>query len=366
MIMFVVGMGTIGKPLDQLFLNVGQAIGVEELIFHKNTPELKFRGGMVDFHQAGAKLAVWQKDFDGFKTLLAPYGIIPDYTFEEALEKADVVITCTPQGVGLRLKERYYCRCKERKLFIAQGSETGFGKPYAFGINDAALKPEDAYIHVVSCNTHQLLCLFKTLAFDPHQSGAWNTDNLERARFYIGRRASDVSQTESTVGVEVGIPEHDHPYGSHQGKDAADVLNTMGDRRYFDIHAAADILPNSFMHVVHFDITLREKVTKQEVEARFRRNKLAAVTYWQTNNEVFGEGRDRGHFGRILNQTVVCLPSLEVRSNGHEVIGRCFTPQDGNPLLSSVAATLWFFDQQGYQETTKRHLFKRPFLFEEV
>lgn len=361
----VIGLGTIGKPLIQLFLNVGKAIGVEELIFHKNTPELKYRGVIVDFHRAGAKLAVYKKNLYEFKALLAPYGIVPDYAFEKALERSDVVIACTPQGVGLRLKETYFRHYKGKKLFVAQGSEAGFGTPYAFDINDAALCPQkDRYVHVVSCNTHQLLCILKTLVFDPHQSGAWDADNLVRARFYLGRRASDISQTESTVGVEAGIPEC-HPYGSHQGRDAADVLRTIIDRD-FDIYTVADVLPNPFMHVAHFDITLREAVTIQEVEARFRRNKLVAVTYWQTNNEVFAEGRDRGHYGRILNQIVVCLPTLAVRDNGHEIIGRCFTPQDGNPLLSTVAAALWFFDPEGYRETIAKHLFKRPFLFEEV
>ena len=38
--------------------------------------------------------------------------------------------------------------------FIAQGSEFGFGKMYARGINDSALIPgEDKFLHVVSCNT---------------------------------------------------------------------------------------------------------------------------------------------------------------------------------------------------------------------
>jgi glyceraldehyde-3-phosphate dehydrogenase/erythrose-4-phosphate dehydrogenase len=36
----------------------------------------------------------------------------------------------------------------------------GFGKMYALGINDAAITKKDQFIHVVSCNTHNMAVLF--------------------------------------------------------------------------------------------------------------------------------------------------------------------------------------------------------------
>lgn len=358
---FVVGLGTIGEPLARLFLKVQERLEIDEIIVHKNTPELKYRGMLQRFNNFGAKLAVFADKKAEFEKLLAPAGFGPSYTFEEALDTADIVIDCTKEKIGRMLKEKYYKNWADRKLgFIAQGSEKGFGKPYAFGINDTALNPgEDKFIQVVSCNTHQILCLLKTLVFD--YGGA---ENLVKARFYLGRRAADISQIESTVGVEVGSPSHPI-YGSHQGEDAARVFATVG-LNNLDIHTAADKLNNPFMHVVHFDVTLHDAVTVGEVERRFRKNPLTAVTYWQTNNEVFAAGRDWGHFGRILNQTVVCLPSLQVLSGGREVCGNLFTPQDGNALLSSVAAALWLMDPESYRDRVETNFFKLPFLFEEV
>jgi len=58
---------------------------------------------------------------------------------------------------------------------------------------------------------------------------------------------------------------------------------------------------------------------------------------------VFSFGRDHGYYGRILSQTVVVTPTLAVR-RAHEVYGFCFTPQDGNSLLSSMAAALWLIE----------------------
>lgn len=362
----VVGTGTIGQPLIKLFLATGKDLGFEEVIFHKNEPELKCRGRLELLMRQGAKLTVYEERVDEFRALLTKTGFEPSYTFAQALNQADVVLDCTNKGIARKLKEKYYQHLGGKFGFIAQGSETGFGKPYAFDINDRALTPEtDKFIQIVSCNTHQVLCLLKTLAFDPENKGEWNFDNFVRARFYLARRASDISQSESTVGVEVGGEPGDSKYGSHQGADAVRVLATIT-QRDLNIHTAADTFNNSFMHVVKFEIALREKVTVEEVEQRFRKNPLTAVTYEMTNNQVFGTGRDFGHFGRILNQTVVPLKTLQVIENGHEIHGRCFTPQDGNALLSSVAAALWLRDPNTYKEMLASHFFKPPYIFDEV
>lgn len=364
----IVGTGTIGEPLIRLFLRMREVLDFEEIIFHKNSPELKSRGMLEYFHKEGAKLAVYRNKVDSFADLLSPRGFKPDYILEEALERADVVIDCTDKGTAHHLKENYYRLLQKKLGFIAQGSETGFGKPYAFGINDCALKPgRDKFIQVVSCNTHQILCILKTLAFDPNNNSSFDSDNLVGARFYLARRDSDISQEDGKVGVVVGEPAHSY-YGSHQAIDAIRVLETIDGPKAnsLDIHAVADTFNNPFMHVINFDVKLMEHIGKPEVEKRFRTNPLTAITYNMTNNQVFGRGRSLGHYGRFLNQTILCLPSLQVIGTGREVVGRCFTPQDGNPLLSSMAAALWFRDPNTHQEKIKKHFFKLPFIFDEV
>ena len=72
-------------------------------------------------------------------------------------------------------------------------------------------------------------------------------------------------------------------------------------------------------------------------------NPRVAVTEKQDANLIFSFGRDHGYYGRILSQTVVSVPTLAVHRE-REIYGFCFTPQDGNSLLSSVAATLWLID----------------------
>ena len=49
--------------------------------------------------------------------------------------------------------------------------------------------------------------------------------------------------------------------------------------------------------------------------------------------------------------------------NGNEVVGFSFTPQDGNPLLSTVAAMLWYLDEESLEE---RIDILRRYLFTEI
>ena len=90
-------------------------------------------------------------------------------------------------------------------------------------------------------------------------------------------------------------------------------------------------------------------MTKEEAIQRFIDNPRVAVTHKTSANLVFSFGRDHGHYGRILDQTVIVIPTLHV-TNGNEVIGFCFTPQDGNSILSSITATERFLYPDSYEE----------------
>ena len=56
------------------------------------------------------------------------------------------------------------------------------------------------------------------------------------------------------------------------------------------------------------------------------------------------------------------MPTLTTRGD-NEVIGFCFTSQDGNALLSSITATLWFLYPEGFEQRIDAI---RPYLFREI
>jgi len=337
-IVHVVGTGTIGEPLIGILATFRKQFGIDEITFHKRTPLLTDRSKVIALGKKGAKLCVDKDRWQSFKDM----SMEPCYEAEEAIERANVIIDCTP--VGNENKDKYYKRyANSGRGFIAQGSEFGFGKMYARGVNDKALKKgEDQFIQVVSCNTHNLAVLIDTIALGPEKE-----NNLEEGRFVCMRRANDLSQEGDFIPApEVG--EHDDPrFGTHQGRDAYYLFKTMGFD--LDIYSSAIKLNTQYMHAIHFNLQLRRGVTMDEVMRRIRANGRVALTNKKSAASVFSFGRDHGLFGRILNHTVIVTQSLALRRD-REVIGMCFTSQDGNSLLSSIAATLWFLYPDSYEE----------------
>ena len=347
-IVHIVGTGTIGEPLIGLMSDYQAELGIDEITFHKNSPLLRERAKVNDLMSRGAKLAVDGDKIESFKEI----DINPDLESEEAIKKATVVIDCTPKGIGHRNKHKYYDRfVKEGKGFLAQGSEHGFGMKYARGINDDALKKKgENFIQIVSCNTHNIAAITKTLALNRGE------DTLEEGRFVCIRRSSDISQTSAFVPApEVGKHSAEN-YGTHHARDAVELFQTVD---YLpNLFSSAMRINSQYMHVIWFNIRLKEKVTLQDVIDRFAADPLIALTEKTSASTVFSFGRDHGHYGRILNQTVVAVPTLTVH-NQNEVVGYCFTPQDGNSLLSSISATECFLHPNNWEKKINAlaHLF---------
>ena len=149
-------------------------------------------------------------------------------------------------------------------------------------------------------------------------------------------------------------------FGTHHARDAYHLFQTIGVSP--NIFSSAVKLNTQYMHVLHFHLKCKNSVTKEEVFGRLSRNPHVALTKKRQAGTIFSFGRDHGHYGRILNQTVVPIDSITVRGD-HEIIGFCFTPQDGNSLLSSVSATLWFLNPEDYED---RIQCLKPYFFEEI
>jgi glyceraldehyde-3-phosphate dehydrogenase (NAD(P)) len=157
----VVGTGTIGEPLIGLLLHLQEDLSVDEITFHKHSPRIEDRPKIKSLMRRGAKLAVEADRMTDFEKI----GLQPTYTRAAALEQASVVVECTSDGLALQHKDDWYAKMQKTNGFIAQGSEFGFGKMYAYGINDDTLiAGEDRFLQVVSCNTHNLAVLINTLA----------------------------------------------------------------------------------------------------------------------------------------------------------------------------------------------------------
>lgn len=351
-IVHVVGTGTIGEPLLGLFTDFRDKMGIDEVTFHKRTPLASDRAKLNHLIQRGAKLAVDDDVRGEFEAM----GHEVSLESREAMERATVIVDCTP--AGNEMKEKYYENLSGPKGFLAQGSEEGFGKPYARGINEETLVPgEDRFIQVVSCNTHNISTLIKTLS---HEGG--NEYSLERASFVCMRRSNDISQVDSFVPAP-NVGKHDDPeFGTHHAHDAHRVFATLN--KDFDLFSSAVKLNTQYMHSIWFNLNLNRDITLDEVKQRFKDNPMVARTDKRYANLIFSFGRDHGYYGRILSQTVLVTPTLAVRRK-RQIYGFCFTPQDGNSLLSSIAAALWLIEPDWASVETRLTPLKR-WLYREI
>ncbi len=326
----VVGTGTIGEPLIGLLCHFKDQLGIDDVCYHKNTPLLNDRSKVQDLIRRGARIVTHQEKIADFKEI----GIDVGLTMEDALEASRVVIDCTP--MGNEMKEKWYRKYEgNTDLFVAQGSEFGFGKQYARGINDEVLDHDsDKYLQIVSCNTHNLSLIIQLFGLADQ-----GPENIEEGRFVCIRRSNDISQDGKFVpSPEVG-GHKDARFGTHHARDAWHLFGTMN----YDLNlfSSAMKLNTNFMHVLQYHLKVKKPVTAEELIARCESNDRVAMTYKKTANSIFSFGRDHGFYGRILNQTVVPYNGIHVSEDGRQITGFCFTPQDGNSLLSSVAAAIW-------------------------
>ena len=131
-----------------------------------------------------------------------------------------------------------------------------------------------------------------------------------------------------------------------------------------NLFSSAVKLPTQYMHVLQFSIALSEPTTKDALVARLAENPRVALTQKRSSALVFSFGRDHGFYGRILNETVIPPSCMHVSEDGKIVTGFCFTPQDGNSLLSSMACALWYLDEADPRERLQDTL--QPYMFSEI
>lgn len=332
----VVGTGTIGEPLIGLLTRLRSDLGLGKVIFHKRTPLKHEKPKVNSLLSSGALLSVNEGSTNEFEAM----GHSVSYTLEEAIKDASVIIDCTPAG---NVNKDILYKNFPGKTFIAQGSENGFGVPYALGISDERLIGENpSYIQVVSCNTHAIARLLSVMSRNL-------VPRTMYADFTCIRRSNDVSQV-AGFQPSVTCGRHDDDiFGTHHARDVNNLFNYKVD---LPIFSSAIKTNTQYMHTIRFSITLDELVDLDTVVKRLKNDKFVSLTHKKSTNKVFSFGRDHGFYGRIYTQAVVCVPSLYVRNYGDvtRVAGVSFTPQDGNSLMSSMSACLYGIYGEDYQK----------------
>ncbi|GBD89309.1 glyceraldehyde-3-phosphate dehydrogenase [bacterium BMS3Abin04] len=187
---------------------------------------------------------------DNKKDEMESSGIPVAGTLDDLLKQIDIIVDCTPKGIGANNLELYrkagvksiYQGGEEHSLtghsFVAQANyET------AIGLNTT---------RVVSCNTTSTV---RTL------TAIRNSGLLKKARGVLIRRATDPWESDHSGIMNTVVPEPHIP--SHQGPDAQTVVPEL------DVITLAAKASHTQTHNHYWVVELTRKASREEVLAAF-------------------------------------------------------------------------------------------------
>ena len=328
----IVGTGTIGEPLIGLLAQHKEKLGIDNISFFKRTPLSDEKGKVEALIRKGAKLVANSDAKNDFQSM----GFDVE-NLEKSYEENQVIIDCTPSGN--KNWGEIYSNLDKNTRFLAQGSAHGFGPFFAWGINNNVLANDQNKYLIASCNTHNIASILKTFVLETGR-------NLNEGRFVCLRRANDVSQNDS-FSPSPTITKHDNQeFGTHHARDVFELFKQEG--KELNLFSSAIKLPTQYMHTLWFNLSFEKNTELKEVLNSLENSEFLMSTEKLSSNKVFSFGRDHGYHGRLLSHGIIAKDSLHVKENN--LTGYCFTPQDGNALLSSVAASINYFYEDSWIE----------------
>lgn len=279
------GYGTIGK-------RVAEAIGLQGDMVVEGVVKTKPDYGCEIIAQKGYPLyAATQESLDSFRKA----NIKAEGLAEELFRRCDVVVDCTPEGVGAKYRQTYESIGVKA---IFQGGEKASVAEASFvaEVNyEKALNKR--YVRVVSCNTTGLS---RTLGYLDRSFG------IARVRATIIRRAADPAETKKgPINALVPNPAR---FPSHHGPDVQTVLP------HLEIVTGAVVAPTSLMHVHVVNAELKSDATVEDIVRSFSRSKrirlVDAEKGFDSTAAIIEYARDLGRKRGDVPEVVVWRDSI--------------------------------------------------------
>ncbi len=172
-------------------------------------------------------------------------------TLNDLLKQIDVIVDCTPKGIGAKNLELYK---KAGVKAIYQGGEKHSLTEHSFvaQANYETALGLDA-TRVVSCNTTSTVRTLTALR---------NSGLLKKARGVLIRRATDPWKSDHSGVMNTVVPEPHIP--SHQGPDAQTVVPEL------DVITLAAKASHTQTHNHYWIVELTRKAGREEILAAFR------------------------------------------------------------------------------------------------
>lgn len=232
------GYGTIGK-------RVADAIGcqkdMEVVGVTKTKPDFEAKLAVKKGYKLYAAIPERLKVFE-------EAGIKVEGTIEDLIEKADIVVDCSPNKVGAENKAKYYEKVGIKAIF--QGGEKKDVAEVSFNaLSNYDKAKGKQFVRVVSCNTTGLTRLLYLIK---------ENFGIKKVRATMIRRVVDPK--EDKKGLVNGIMPDPVRLPSHHGPDVQTVLDV-------DITTTAFKIPTTLMHVHSINIELESDAKSEDVVA---------------------------------------------------------------------------------------------------
>ncbi|MGB8233759.1 MAG: phosphorylating glyceraldehyde-3-phosphate dehydrogenase [Methanobacterium sp.] len=234
------------------------------------------------------------------ENLFEEAGIAVKGTIEDLYDKVDIVVDCTPGGIGAKNMESYK---KEGVKGIFQGGEKheNIGKSFnSFSNFDDALGAD--YVRVVSCNTTGLC---RTLNPIKELCG------IKKVRAVMVRRGADPGQVKK--GPINSIVPNPPTVPSHHGPDVQTVMYGL------NIITMAILVPTTLMHQHNLMIELESDVTIDDVIDTFEKTPrvilVEASRGLGSTAEIMEYAKDIGRPRGDLFEIAVWKESLNIVDN---------------------------------------------------
>ncbi|MFB0535081.1 MAG: type II glyceraldehyde-3-phosphate dehydrogenase, partial [Anaerolineae bacterium] len=172
-------------------------------------------------------------------------------TLDGLLAQVEVVVDCTPKGIGARNLERY--RAADVKAVFQGGEKHSLtGHSFVAQANYETALGRDA-TRIVSCNTTSTVRTLVALR---------DAGLLKKARGVLVRRATDPWESDHSGIMNTVVPEPHIP--SHQGPDAQTVVSDL------DVVTIAAKAAHTQTHNHYWVVELTRPARREEVLEAFR------------------------------------------------------------------------------------------------
>jgi glyceraldehyde-3-phosphate dehydrogenase (NAD(P)) len=172
-------------------------------------------------------------------------------TLDDLLEHVNVVVDCTPKGIGAKNLE-HYRDVGVKAIFQGGEKHSLTGHSFVAQVNYESALGRDA-TRVVSCNTTSTVRTLTTLR---------DAGLLKKARGVLVRRATDPWESDHSGIMNTVVPEREIP--SHQGPDAQTVAPDL------DVVTIAAKAAHTQTHNHYWIVEMNREASREEILEAFR------------------------------------------------------------------------------------------------